>query len=212
MQLLKFFVNKAKVKVKNKKSKTKKVNKKIKKKNKKNKEKEAIIKILGVDPGYAITGYSIIEYVNGKFYLKKAGAIITDKDTYFPDRLAEIYKDIDKIIKEEKPEIMSIEELFFNTNTTTAIKVAQARGVILTAARLNGIKIAEYTPLQVKQAVCGYGRASKEQVQYMVKTILKVNALPKLDDVTDSMAIAICHGHSGFINNKLKKYGLDIDK
>lgn len=167
---------------------------------------------MGIDPGYAITGYSIIEYKTGKFYLKKAGAIITDKDTYFPDRLTEIYKDIDKIIKEEKPEVMSIEELFFNTNTTTAIKVAQARGVILTAARLNNLKIAEYTPLQVKQSVCGYGRATKTQVQYMVKTILKVKSLPKLDDVTDSMALAICHGHSNFINDKLSKYGYKIDK
>lgn len=107
---------------------------------------------------------------------------------------------------------MSIEELFFNTNTTTAIKVAQARGVILTAARLNNLKIAEYTPLQVKQSVCGYGRATKIQVQYMVKTILRVKSLPKLDDVTDSMALAICHGHSNFINDKLSKYGYEIDK
>lgn len=107
---------------------------------------------------------------------------------------------------------MSIEELFFNTNTTTAIKVAQARGVIITLARIYGIDIAEYTPLQVKQSVCGYGRADKIQVQKMVKHILKISAVPKLDDVTDSMALAICHAHSNFVNSKLKKFGYDIDK
>lgn len=106
---------------------------------------------------------------------------------------------------------MSIEELFFNTNITTAIKVAQARGVIATLARKHGVEIAEYTPLQVKQSVCGYGRADKIQVQHMVKQILGVNKLPKLDDVTDSMALAICHGHSSFINSKLKSLGVDID-
>lgn len=170
------------------------------------------IRILGIDPGYAITGYSIIEYVNGKFYLEKAGAITTHKDTYFPDRLKEIYEDLEKIIKENKPDVMSIEELFFNTNTTTAIKVAQARGVIITLARIHGLDIAEYTPLQVKQSVCGYGRADKIQVQKMVKHILKISAVPKLDDVTDSMALAICHAHSNFVNSKLKKFGYDIDK
>lgn len=107
---------------------------------------------------------------------------------------------------------MAIEELFFNTNTTTAIKVAQARGVIVTMGRLYNLDIAEYTPLQVKQSVCGYGRATKQQVQYMVKNILNINQIPKLDDVTDSMALAICHGHSHLINSNLKKMGYDIDK
>ena len=107
-----------------------------------------------------------------------------------------IYDDLNQIIDSYKPEVISVEELFFNTNTTTAINVAQARGIILLAARKSQIPTFEYTPLQIKQAVTGYGRADKLQVQKMVKSILKVDKLPKLDDTTDRMAAAICHAHS----------------
>ena len=121
----------------------------------------------------------------------------------FPLRLEKIYRDLEQIIKEYKPDAMSIEELFFNNNAKTAINVAQARGVILVAARINQIATYEYTPLQIKQAVTGYGRADKMQVQRMVKMILNSEKLPKLDDITDSMAIAICHAHSSKFSKKL---------
>ena len=121
----------------------------------------------------------------------------------FPLRLEKIYRDLEQIIKEYKPDAMSIEELFFNNNAKTAINVAQARGVILVTARIKGISTYEYTPLQIKQAVTGYGRADKMQVQRMVKMILNSEKLPKLDDITDSMAIAICHAHSSKFSKKL---------
>jgi len=159
--------------------------------------------ILGIDPGFAITGYSIIEYKGNHFTLINSGAILTKAGESFPDRLVKISDELEQIIDTYKPEAISIEELFFNTNTTTAINVAQARGVILVVGCQRGIPTYEYTPLQVKQAVVGYGRADKIQVQKMVKTILKVEQLPKLDDITDSMAIAICHAHSARFSEKL---------
>ena len=154
------------------------------------------MRILGIDPGFAITGYSIIEYKGNHFTLINSGAILTKAGESFPDRLVKIYDDLEVIIDTYKPEVISIEELFFNNNAKTAINVAQARGVILVTARINKIPIYEYTPLQVKQAVVGYGRADKIQIQHMVKMILNETELPKLDDTTDSMAIAICHAHS----------------
>ncbi len=125
-----------------------------------------------------------------------SGAVLTEAHTSFPLRLEKIYNDLEQIIDNFKPDAMSIEELFFNNNAKTAINVAQARGVILVTAKKNNIPIYEYTPLQIKQAVVGYGRADKKQVQSMVKMILNKEELPKLDDTTDSMAIAICHAHS----------------
>ena len=154
------------------------------------------MRILGIDPGFAITGFSIIDYEGNKFRLITSGAILTEAHTSFPLRLEKIYNDLSQIIEEYKPDAMSIEELFFNNNAKTAINVAQARGVILVTAKINKVPIYEYTPLQVKQAVVGYGRADKMQVQRMVKMILHEENLPKLDDTTDSMAIAICHAHS----------------
>jgi len=121
----------------------------------------------------------------------------------FPLRLLKIYDELTMIINEYKPDAMSVEELFFNQNTKTAIKVAEARGVILIVGCKNNIPTYEYTPLQIKQAVVGYGRADKIQVQKMVKSILNVSALPKLDDTTDSMAAAICHAHSAKFAEKL---------
>lgn len=154
------------------------------------------MRILGIDPGYAIVGYSVIDYIGNKFNLITSGAVITEAGVSFPLRLEKIYRDLDEIIKEYKPDAVSIEELFFNNNAKTAIDVAQARGVILVVSRINNIPTYEYTPLQIKQAVAGYGRADKIQVQRMVKIILKTENLPKLDDITDSMAIGICHAHS----------------
>lgn len=161
------------------------------------------MRILGIDPGYGITGYSIIDYVGNKFRLIASGAIKTPAGMSFPLRLSEIYTDLNHIIDEYQPDAVSVEELFFNNNAKTAINVAQARGVILVACCQRGIPTYEYTPLQVKQAVVGYGRADKIQVQKMVKTILNVEALPKLDDTTDSMAMAICHAHSAKFAEKL---------
>ena len=159
--------------------------------------------ILGIDPGFEITGYSIIDYIGNKFYLRTSGAILTEAKTSFPLRLEKINKELAEIIENYNPDAMSIEELFFNNNAKTAINVAQARGVILVTARMHNLDIFEYTPLQVKQAVTGYGRADKIQVQRMVKMILNEEKLPKLDDVTDSMAMAICHAHSAKFSEKL---------
>ena len=141
--------------------------------------------------------------MGNKFKLINSGAILTEAKESFPLRLEKIYNDLTQIIGEYKPEAMSIEELFFNNNAKTAINVAQARGVILITARIHKIPTYEYTPLQVKQAVTGYGRADKIQVQRMVKMILNEEKLPKLDDVTDSMAIGICHAHSAKFAQKL---------
>ena len=161
------------------------------------------MRILGIDPGFAITGYSIIDYIGNKFYLRTSGAILTEAKTSFPLRLEKINKELSEIIENYNPDAISIEELFFNNNAKTAINVAQARGVILVTARMHNLDIFEYTPLQVKQAVTGYGRADKIQVQRMVKMILNEEKLPKLDDVTDSMAMAICHAHSAKFSEKL---------
>jgi len=152
--------------------------------------------ILGIDPGYAIVGTGVVDYHGNSFKLMEASAITTQAHTPFDQRLLEIHRGIAKRIAEHKPAAMAIEKLFFNTNTTTAIDVAQARGVILLAAAQAGVPVFEYTPLQVKQSVVGYGRADKRQVQDMLKLLLHLSAAPKPDDVADALAIAICHAHS----------------
>ena len=161
------------------------------------------MRILGIDPGFAITGYSIIDYQGNKFKLIDSGAVTTKAGVSFPLRLTKIYDDLSMIIDEYKPDAISVEELFFNNNVKTAINVAQARGVVLVVECQKQIPTYEYTPLQIKQAVAGYGRADKIQVQKMVKAILNVEKLPKLDDTTDSMAAAICHAHSARFSEKL---------
>lgn len=155
------------------------------------------MRIIGIDPGYAIVGYGVLEFDNVRFKVVNYGAITTDPETPFEDRLLEIHTDMCSVLEMFKPDCMSIEKLYFNTNTTTGIDVAQARGVTLLAAAQRNIPIYEYTPLQVKVAVTGYGRAEKHQVQEMVKNILRLNAIPKPDDTADALAIAICHGHTG---------------
>lgn len=164
------------------------------------------MRILGIDPGYATIGYGIIEFNNFKFKTVAYGAVTTTPDKAFCDRLCDIFDDITTIIEKYQPECLSIEKLYFNTNTATAIDVAQARGVVLLAARKCNIDIYEYTPLQVKQSITGYGRAQKHQVMEMVKNLLQLESVPKPDDTADALALAICHGHtSGSLFTKLKR-------
>lgn len=153
--------------------------------------------ILGIDPGLAIVGWGVLEYKNGKFKPLGYGAITTPKEMNTQQRLKKIYDDLAEIIKKYRPEQVAIEELFFNTNTTTGIRVSEARGVILLICEQAHMGIFEYTPLQVKQAVVGYGRAEKKQVITMVTMLLGLASPPKPDDTADALAIAICHGHSG---------------
>ena len=162
------------------------------------------MRILGIDPGYGITGFSIIDYNKNKFKLVASGSIQTEAGVPFPKRLSKIFSDLNEIIDMFKPDSISVEELFFNNNQKTAIMVAEARGVILVVGEQRGIPTYEYTPLQIKQSVVGYGRATKVQVQEMVKAILGVDKLPKLDDTTDSMAAAICHAHSSNFSEEFK--------
>ena len=152
--------------------------------------------ILGIDPGYAIVGYGILRYDKNRFTILNYGAVTTPAGMDFPQRLLEIYQDLSCLFQKYHPDVMSIEKLFFNTNKKTAVDVAQARGVILLAAKANGAEICEYTPLQVKQSVVGYGRAEKKQVQEMTRQLLGLSAVPKPDDTADALALALCHAHS----------------
>ena len=150
--------------------------------------------ILGIDPGYATIGYGAIETVRGTHKMLTYGAITTKPNVPMERRLFEIFKDMRTLLDTVKPDAVAIEELFFNTNITTGIQVAQARGVILLACAERGTPIYEYTPLQVKQAVVGYGRAEKRQVMELTKMMLNLKQVPKPDDAADALAIALCHG------------------
>jgi crossover junction endodeoxyribonuclease RuvC len=152
--------------------------------------------ILGVDPGIATVGFGVVELVGNKYRVLDYGAILTPSDQLFPHRLRSVYNQLNDIIKTYRPDDLAIEELFFNKNVKTAIKVGHARGVEILAAVNHDIEVYEYTPLQVKQAVVGYGRAEKRQVQEMVKILLNLDKIPKPDDVADALAVAICHGSS----------------
>lgn len=154
------------------------------------------MRILGIDPGYAIVGYGVIDYIGNNFKIVEYGAITTDAGEEMNSRFKTIHDDLNTIIERTGPEFMAIEELFFNSNQKTAINVAQARGVLLLSALNHGVRIFEYTPLQVKQAIAGYGRADKNQVQQLTKTLLNLDKVPKPDDTADALAIAICHAHS----------------
>ena len=163
------------------------------------------MRIIGIDPGYAIVGFGILEYSGIDFKVVEYGAITTSPDMDFYERLKTIYNDLSFVLKRYGPHSMAIEKLYFNTNQKTGIDVAQARGVIMLSAALNDISVFEYTPLQVKQAVVGYGRAKKEQVQQMVKVLLNLDKIPKPDDAADALAVAICHAHS---NNAINLYNI----
>lgn len=153
------------------------------------------MRILGIDPGYATVGFGILDYQGAAFQTVEYGAILTEAETDFSERLAQIYDDMCYLLEKYRPQVLSIEKLYFNTNKTTGIMVAEARGVILLACAKKQIPVFEYTPLQVKSAVVGYGKAEKMQVMDMTRRILRLAEIPKPDDAADALALAICHGH-----------------
>ena len=161
--------------------------------------------VLGIDPGFARVGYGIIDYNNNKYRVIEYGSITTDADMQFSKRLNKIEKDLQSVCCKYAIDVASVEKLFFNTNITTGIQVAEARGVILNTMENLQIEVCEYTPLQIKQALVGYGRADKQQIKSMVKSFLKLETMPKLDDTTDALAMAICHTHSYKMNELIKK-------
>ena len=154
------------------------------------------MRILGIDPGYGITGFAILDANRGSARLEGCGAITTPAGMDFSARLEIIYDDMRQLLQKAKPEAVAIEELFFGQNVTTGIGVAQSRGVILLAVRQAGLEVTSYKPMQVKQAVVGYGNATKHQVQDMTKRLLNLSAMPKPDDAADAIAIALCHARS----------------
>ena len=154
------------------------------------------MRILGIDPGYGITGFGVIEAERGQCRLLQCGAITTPAGMDFSARLEIIYDDMRKLLEVAKPDAVAIEELFFGQNVTTGIGVAQSRGVILLAIRQAGLEVTSYKPMQVKQALVGYGNATKHQMQDMTKRILHLQAMPKPDDAADAIAIALCHARS----------------
>ena len=150
--------------------------------------------ILGIDPGLATIGFGLVMKNGEKYRALEYGAITTAPKQMIEKRLAEIYDSMLEILTKYKPDCMAIEEIFFNNNITTAIDVSMARGVILLAAQKCGVDIYEYTPLEVKSSIVGYGRAEKQQIQYMVRLLLGLNEIPKPDDTADALALALCHG------------------
>lgn len=149
--------------------------------------------VMGIDPGYGRTGYGILEYNKNKYKVIEYGSITTQAGVEFSKRLLKIAQELEMLLCKYSIDAVSIEKLFFNTNTKTAIDVAQARGVMLYILEKNNVAIYEYTPLQIKQALVGYGRADKIQIMNMVKGYLNLQNMPKLDDTTDALAMAICH-------------------
>jgi len=160
--------------------------------------------ILGVDPGIAILGYGLVKYEANRFTVIDYGAITTDSGINMSARLTIIYDRLVDIIERHNPDAFAIEELFFNKNIKTALTVGHARGVAVLAGSKSGVQVYEYTPLQVKQAVVGYGRADKNQMQQMVKVILNLGEIPKPDDVADALAVAICHGNSSKFSEQFR--------
>lgn len=165
------------------------------------------MRILGIDPGIAIVGTGIVDKVGNQYRPVYYDSIITQAHTPLEERIEKVYNKTVELIKTYKPDAMAVEELFFNNNAKTAFSVGQARGVILLAAKQHNVPFFEYTPLQVKQALTGYGRADKKQMQQMVKSFLGLNEVPKPDDTADALAIAICHGNSVRFNNIEKLIG-----
>jgi crossover junction endodeoxyribonuclease RuvC len=157
--------------------------------------------VLGIDPGIAIVGYGVIECINDKYKSLEYGVIVTDKDLDTAERLKNIAIDLRCLINKYQPEEIALEELFYHSNQKTVISVAEARGVIILTAIESTAKLFEYTPLQVKQAITGFGNADKKQIQQMVKILLKLDFIPKPDDAADALAIALCHCQSKKINS-----------
>ncbi len=162
------------------------------------------VRILGLDPGIAIVGWGVIDSENFKYKTVAYDSIMTAAGLPVEERLSQIYSSLSEIMEKYRPDVMAVEELFWNTNQKTGIVVAEARGVILLCAKQHGIPIVEYTPLQVKQAVVGYGRAEKRQVITMVTALLKLEKPPKPDDTADALALAVCHANVGA--SPLSKY------
>ncbi len=160
------------------------------------------MRILGIDPGYAIIGYGIIDFVGGKYKTLSYGAITTNSDTPFTKRLELIYDELELVIAKTKPQVAAIERLYFQNNQKTAIDVAQARGVIMLALQKSKLPVFEYTPLQIKTALTGYGRAKKPQMMEIVRRHLGLKEVPKPDDTADALAVALCHAQSA--GTKLK--------
>ena len=162
--------------------------------------------ILGIDPGLATVGFGVVKFERQRFATLNYGAIITPPKMPIPERLNMIYDGMQQLIDTYKPTDLAVEELFFNTNQKTIIAVSEARGIILLAAQRNKLDIDEYTPLQVKQSVVGYGRAEKIQVMTMVKNILNLEKIPKPDDAADALAIAVCHAHSKSTSTLINRF------
>lgn len=160
--------------------------------------------VLGIDPGMAILGYGIVEQIGQSLNVVDYGTINTPSSMKTPDRLVAIFNSIEKLMQKYNPDVVAIEELFFNKNVKTALTIGHARGVAVLAVALKGVELHEYTPLQIKQAVVGYGRATKQQVQQMVKMLLNLREIPKPDDAADALAVSICYIHSSSMERKLK--------
>ena len=152
---------------------------------------------LGIDPGTAICGFGFVESRGSRLIPRAYGSIFTSPKMKMEDRLMKIYDELDTLIKKYQPDVMGVEKLFFNRNVTTAIPVGQARGIVLLTAAKNGLRLVERTPMQIKQAVVGYGGADKHQVQMMVRMLLGLREIPKPDDAADAVACAITHAHAG---------------
>jgi crossover junction endodeoxyribonuclease RuvC len=164
--------------------------------------------VIGIDPGTAITGYGLLrENEDGSLYVVDYGAILTSSEQPMSERLLELHRQLSEILLLHQPDSGAVEKLFFHRNVTTALSVGQARGVTLLAMAAQGLQIGEYTPLEVKQAVVGYGGADKNQVQQMVKALLELPEVPKPDDVADALAVAICHIHSARLKNLYMESG-----
>lgn len=164
------------------------------------------VRILGIDPGLETTGVSILDITGGEFRPVYSSCIITSKSRPICERLEKIYTEINILIKKYCPDCLAIEEIFFNMNTKTAMDVGHARGVSILAGSINKLKIYEYTPLEIKQAITGYGRATKKQIRYMLKIILGVknDIFPKKDDAWDAMAVSVCHANNRKFKEKIK--------
>ena len=168
------------------------------------------MRILGIDPGYATIGWGAVQFEHARYTALDYGAIITSPDLPFPHRLQQIYEQMLQCIDQTQPDAVSIEKLFFYNNKTTGIDVAQARGVIVLAAQQRGVPIFEYTPMQVKTVVTGYGQAHKPQVMEMTRRLLRLESTPKPDDTADALALAICHGQLGGLAHSRRQFSKGV--